>query len=231
MIALAAAAVFLLASHFAIASSRLRDVLVRRLGERGYLASYSLVAVAAFAGLVAAYRRAPLDVLWAAPDGLKLALAPVILLAFVLTVAGLTTPNPTIVGAERLFDRPDCVRGILRVTRNPFLWGSGLWAVAHAIATGDLAAILTFGSIAVLGLGGSVVLDEKKARRHAIEWARFASLSSNIPFAAILGGRQRLALGEVGWWRLALAVALFGAAVVAHPWAFGVVPLPTGAIF
>lgn len=230
MVTLASAAVFLLASHFGIASSRLRDVLVRRLGERGYLTSYSLVTVVAFAGLVAAYRRAPLDVVWTAPDALKLALAPVILLAFVLTVAGLTTPNPTIVGAERLFDRSDCVRGILRVTRNPFLWGSGLWAVAHAIANGDLAGILTFGSVAVLGLAGSVVLDEKKARRHPIEWARFASVSSNVPFAAIVGGRQRLVLGEIGWWRLALALALFAAVVAAHRWAFGVDPLPTDAL-
>jgi hypothetical protein len=49
MIALGSAAVFLLASHSGIASSRLRDVLVRRLGGRGYLGSYSLTLVA-FAG-------------------------------------------------------------------------------------------------------------------------------------------------------------------------------------
>jgi uncharacterized membrane protein len=127
-------------------------------------------------------------------------------------------------------DRSDCVRGILRVTWIPFLWRSGLWAVAHGIATGDVAGILTFGSVAVLGLAGSFVLDGRKAGRHSIEGARFASGSSNIPFAAILAGRQHFALGEIRWWRLALALVLFGAAVVGHWWAFGVVPLPTHAM-
>ena len=61
MIARGSPAVSLLASHFGIASSRLRDVLVPRLGGRGDLGSYSLVTLVAFAGRVAAYRRAPLD--------------------------------------------------------------------------------------------------------------------------------------------------------------------------
>jgi len=161
MIALVSAAVSLLASRVGIASSRLRDVLVRRLGGRGDLGLYSLVTLVAFAGLVAAYRRAPIDVVWMARDALKLALAPIMVLAFVLAVVGLTTPNPTIVGGERLFDRPDCVRGILRVTWNPFPAGSGLWALAQVIATGDIAGSLTFGSVAVLGLAGTVVLDER----------------------------------------------------------------------
>jgi uncharacterized membrane protein len=177
MIALVSAAVSLLGSHFRIASSRLRDVLVRRLGGHGDLGLYSLVTLVAFAVLVAAYGRAPLDVVWMARDALKLALAPIMVPAFVLAVVGLTTPNPTIVGAERLFDRLDCVRGILRVTRSPFPAGSGLWALAHVIAAGDIAGILTFGSVAVLGLAGTVVLDEK-GRTYPLEWV---SLRASVP--------------------------------------------------
>jgi len=41
-------------------------------------------------------------------------------------------------------------------------------------------------------------------------------LGSNVPFAAIVGGRQRFAPGEIGWWRLVLAAVLFGAAVAGH---------------
>jgi len=40
-------------------------------------------------------------------------------------------------------------------------------------------------------------------------WRTFASATSNVPFAAILVGRQRLAIGEIGWWRLATAAVLF----------------------
>jgi uncharacterized membrane protein len=181
--------------------------------------------VAALAAVVAAYRRAPVRVLWRTPATLKMAQAPVVALAFGLVVSGLTTPNPTIVGAERLFDRPDCVRGVLRVTRNSFLWGASTWAVVHLIGTGDVAGVLAFGGVAALGIAGSVVLDRKKARRHPAAWRRFKQRTSNVPFAAIAGGRQRLAFGEIGWWRLAIAAGLFGAALAVHGQAFGVSPV------
>jgi len=42
------ASLFLPLSHFLIASTSLRDVLVRRLGERPYSSGYSLLAFAAF---------------------------------------------------------------------------------------------------------------------------------------------------------------------------------------
>jgi len=44
----------------------------------------------------------------------------------------------------------------------------------QVIATGDIARILTVRSVAVLGLAGTGVLDERKGRRCPIEWARFA---------------------------------------------------------
>src|SRR5262249_44216727 len=195
-------------------STRLREILVRQLGERGYLGLYSLVAFAAFFWLVAAYRQAPLAVLWIAPQWLKLAVIPVGLVAFLLAGVGLSTPQPTAVGAEQLLANPAVVRGILRVTRNPFLWGAGLWALAHMVVGGDVAALLLFGSIAVLGLVGTKLLEAKKARRHGTDWRAFVALTSNVPFQAILEGRQQLV------WRLFVLV-LWG-----HRWAFGVTPLP-----
>jgi uncharacterized membrane protein len=67
-----------------------------------------------------------------------------VLLAFVLVVTGVTTPNPTALGADRLLDRPNVTRGIVRVSRNPLLWGVGLWALAHMAVTGDLASLALF---------------------------------------------------------------------------------------
>ena len=219
------AALFLPLSHFGISSTPLRPILVERLGERPYQAFYSLVSFAAFALLIVAYRHADAVVLWIAPGPVKLAALPVVLLAFLLVVVGLTTPNPTTVGAEALFDRPNVARGILRITRNPFLWGTALWALAHIAVTGDLASFLFFGSIGALGLMGASLLDAKKARQHGKRWKRFAADTSNLPFRAILEGRQELALGEIGAWRIALAVALFVTVLLAHPRLFGVSPL------
>src|SRR5262245_43960893 len=225
MVRLVAASLFRLLSHFGLASSPLRAILARALGERLYLRLYSVVTLAAFAGLILAYRGAPTHVLWTAPGVVRAAALLVVPLAFVLVVAGLTTPNPTIVGAEKLFDRADIVRGILRVTRNPFLWGVGLFAIAHVAATGDLASVLVFGAIGVLGLAGAPLLDAKKAQRHRAEWPAFAAATSNLPFLAIVQGRQRLVLREISLWRMGLAMGLFVLMLIVHQWAFGASPL------
>jgi uncharacterized membrane protein len=227
MINLVLASLFLPVSHFGLSSTRLREAVVERLGQRRFITVYEMIALGALAWLVVAYRHAPLLVLWIAPRGTKLAVLPVVWLAFFLVLAGVTTANPTIVGAEKLFDRPDIVRGVVRVTRNSFLWGVALWACAHIAATGDLASILMFGSIGSLGLIGAPLLDAKKARRHGDKWRRFAASTSSVPFVAILQGRQHLSLVELKLWRLALATALFVAFLYAHRFAFGVSALPT----
>src|SRR5437016_4388235 len=202
MINLVLASLFFPLSHFLISSTALRATLVNLLGERRYSLGYSLLAVAAFACLIFAYRQAPVLPLWDAPRWLDLALVPVILVSSILAVAGLTTPNPIIVRSEALFDRPDIVRGVLRVTRNAFFWGASIFSIAHVIILGDVAGLLAFGSIGFLGIAGASVLDAKKARQRGKAWDAFSAATSNIPFLAIVQGRQRLVLREIGRWRI-----------------------------
>src|SRR5262245_25424103 len=97
----ALAVAFLLATHFGLPSARSRAALVRALGERGYLATYSAITVVALAAVGAAYRRAPVQVLWTTPATVKMALTPFVALAFGLVVSGLTTQNPTMGGSQR----------------------------------------------------------------------------------------------------------------------------------
>jgi uncharacterized membrane protein len=220
------AAIFLLVSHLGLSSSRLRNRLAQRFGEQRFLTVFKLLTLAAFAWLIVAYWAAPTRIIWIAPPAVKLAILPFVLLAFVLVVAGVTTPNPTVIGAAQLFDRPGVVRGILRVTRNSFLWGVGLWSLAHVAATGDVASVLMFGSIGALGLVGALLLDAKKAARHGAQWREFAAATSSVPFLAIVQRRQRLVVAEIGWWRLALAALVFLIALYGHHRAFGVSPLP-----
>src|SRR5262249_25880916 len=131
---------------------------------------------------------------------------PVSLVGSVLMVAGLSTPNPVIVGMGHLFDQTDIVRGILR--GNPFFWGAGLVSLAQVILLGDVAAILAFGSVAFLVIIGSLVLDAKKARQHVEAWRAFTATTSNVPFLAIIRGRQHLSVGEIGPWRIALGLGV-----------------------
>src|SRR5262249_36624190 len=179
-----------------------------------FVVAYSAVALLAFAWLIIAYRQAPTIVLWVAPAWVRAALLPVLLLAIVLVVAGLTTPNPVIVSAGSLFERADIVQGVLRVSRNAFFWGTSLFALAHVILTGHVAGVLAFGSVAVLGLAGAPILDAKKARRHGAAWEAFARATSNVPFMAIAQGRQRFAWRVIGLWLLAFGLRFFLASIL-----------------
>jgi uncharacterized membrane protein len=216
MVDLVLASLFFPLSHFLISSTPLRAMSVNLLGEKRYSLGYSLLSVAALVWLIIAYRSAPSLPLWDAPQWLDLALVPIMVVSSVLSVAGLTTPNPVIVRSGALFDRPDIVRGVLRVSRNPFFWGAGLFSIAHMIILGDVAGLLTFGSIGLLGIAGASILDAKKARQHGRAWDAFAAATSNIPFLAIIQGRQQLELREIGVWRIALGTCLSLGALVLH---------------
>jgi uncharacterized membrane protein len=208
MINLALAALFLPLSHFLIASTRLRGQLVHRFGEERYLATYSALTMVALVWLIVAYIRATTLALWATPTSVAAVLLPVALMGGILITAGITTPNPVIVRQGHLFDQADVVRGILRVSRNSFFWGAGLLALAQVIVLGDVAATFAFGSVAFLGIIGSFVLDAKKARRHGEGWRAFAATTSNVPFVAIIRGRQHLSVPEIGPWRIASGLGL-----------------------
>jgi uncharacterized membrane protein len=118
------------------------------------------------------------------------------------------------------------VKGVVRITRHPFLWGVGLWAAGHLMVNGDTASFLLFGSLLMLAFFGTSSIDAKRARAYGEDWGAFSAATSNVPFAAIAAGRQKLNLAEIGWWRIALAVAVWGAITFAHPYLFGVRALP-----
>jgi uncharacterized membrane protein len=163
---------------------------------------------------------------WAATTATKWVQLAVTFVAFLLAVPGLLTPNPTSVRQEGQLEKPDAVRGVLRITRHPFLWGVALWAAGHLMVNGDLASLVFFGSLLGLAVVGTASIDAKRRRALGAKWDAFAGQTSSIPFAAIAAGRQSLKIAEIGWWRLGVAVIAWGALVFAHPLLFGVSSLP-----
>jgi uncharacterized membrane protein len=224
VIELLAAAALLLATHYGISSTPLRAWLVARIGERPYLVLYSLVAFGAIGWLIVAYQRAPYVELWAAPAWS--AWLPLIVMPFalLLLVCGVSTLNPTAVGSPDTLEQAEPARGILRVTRHPFMWGVALWALAHIVLNGDVAAMVLFGTFAALALLGTLLIDHKFRERRGAQWRRFAAMTSNLPLAAILAGRQHLVLAEIGWRRAGIALALYLVLLALHPWLFGLSP-------
>lgn len=228
---LAAAAAFL-AIHFLVSGTRLRDAIVGAIGEGPYMGLFSLASLLAIFWLVVSYNRAqasgndplPYDL----GVGAKHLAIPVIFLAFLIGVPGLLTPNPTSVRQEGVAARPDAVKGIVAVTRHPFLWGVTIWAAMHLAMNGDAASVILFATFLILALLGPLSIDAKRKRKMGPDWEGFAARTSNVPFAAVLSGRAKLKWGELLDWRMAAAVLLFVAVLFGHASVIGVSPFPGG---
>lgn len=221
---LIAASAFFLLIHFGVSGTRLRDVLVARTGAGPYQGAFALASIIGIVWMIHAYGRAPTVELWGRLPGLRPLAFPLVFLAFLLAGIGLATPSPTQAGGEsKLSQGTDLARGIVRITRHPFLWGVALWALVHLIVNGDLASLILFGSLLLLALGGTASIDAKRRRIFGENWNRFAQTTSNVPFAAILAGRNQLgqAVSEIGIVRPLIAAAAFVAIFVFHGRLFG----------
>ncbi len=217
------AALVWLGVHIGIAGTRVREVLVRRIGENRFRGLFSIASIAMIALLIAAWRRSSTEPLWYAPDWLRWVLAAAMLVAFLLFVASVSTPNPTMVGPQGAVMRPP--RGIQRITRHPMLWSFAIWAAVHIIGSGDTAAIVFFGTFLVTALAGMPSIDRKLARRNPATWQALSAATSIVPFAAIAQGRNRLVPREIGWLTLLIAVVAWALVLYLHPWLFGVGPV------
>lgn len=224
----AATAVFVF-GHFLLSSRPLRTPLVRRLGQNGFLPLYSLVVAGAFLWMLAAYREAPAVEVWTPDPALNWVPILVMPLAIFLVVAGLTTTNPTLVGAEQRIAAGGPARrapGIISVTRHPFLWGMALWALSHLAANGGAAQMVVMGGILVLSLGGMAHIDQRREASLGSAWGPIKLTTSVVPFAAVLSGRCELDWAGIGWWRPAVALALYAVLLHAHGWLIGVPVFP-----
>lgn len=222
---IALAAILFVGTHLGISSTGLRARLVATLGERGYLVLYSLIAIGTLSYLIWLYNELPrYDYFWLPSPELHSLAKGLMPFALILVLGGFLVRNPTMVGAENLLADgavEDLAKGVTRITRHPFQWGVLIWAVVHALANGDSVSVVFFSAFAVLAAAGTVAMDRKKARLLGEDWARYARVTSNLPFLAILRGRNRLVVGEL--WLPAL-VGLLGYAALAwgHQWVSGV---------
>jgi len=221
---LIAASVFFLFIHFAVSGTRWRDALVARLGEGPYRGLFSVTSLLGLGWMIYAYRRAPEIPLFSPLPGLRPVAFILTCLASLLVVIGLATPSPTQVGAEvKLTQGTATVRGIVRVTRHPFLWGVALWGLVHVAANGDVASLVFFGSLLLLAVGGPASIDAKRRRTLGAAWETFAHETSSLPFAAIVSGRNSMAaaMKEIGLVRPLVALIAYALLIVFHGRFFG----------
>ncbi|MFC0253287.1 NnrU family protein [Massilia consociata] len=187
MLLLACAGAFV-GSHFLL-SHPLRRPLVGALGEKAFLALYSVVAFATLGAIAWAYPRTPTTApLWQVGDGMW-ALATVLMLAASIMLLGSLVGNPAMPGATNAASAE--ARGVYGITRHPMLWAFAIWGMVHILVYPVTKNIIVAVAIIVLSLGGAALQDRKKAALDPQGWVAWESRTSYWPFAAILQGRAR----------------------------------------
>ena len=232
MTMLIVAALVFIGIHLLISGTRLRDAIVAVIGARPYLALFALASIAAIVWLCISYNRAQAGdadpVLYDLGRGVHDLAIPVVLIAFLIAVPGLLAPSPTSVRGQMTGAMPDTARGVIAITRHPFLMGVAIWSAFHLAANGDEASVIFFGSFFVLAAVGPASIDAKRRRKMGAQWESFAAHTSIVPFAAAISGRAHLNWREILDWRMAVALLLFLILLFAHPHLFGVSPFPGG---
>jgi len=174
-------------SHLAL-SHPLRRGLAERLGERGFLIVYSIVAIATFVLIVQAWRGMPPEPpLWAVDDPLWMLASLLVLVASILFMGSLIG-NPALPAPHAADAAQVPPRGVFAITRHPMMWGFSLWALAHALVMPMPGQIVLSATIGFLALVGSAGQDAKKARLMGDAWRQWSARTSFVPFARQMAG-------------------------------------------
>ena len=203
LVSLVAASVTFVGSHFVL-SHPLRTALNNLFGPRGFQLIYSLVALASFGWMVAAFRAVPAAAapLWDGSGELAWALASLLTLIASVLLVGSLRGNPALPDprASALAAQP--VHGVFHVTRHPMMWSFALWAAAHAIVAATPRVLLLAGALGFLALVGAHLQDRKKAALMGHDWAQWSARTRYWPR---LGGLGRAGAGN---WLAGLALWL-----------------------
>ena len=195
-------------THLGISSAPARHWLLSVLGKKGYLIAYSLIAFGTLEAMIYAYSDVShTNFMWL-PSALGFKISKAIMFfAVVLLVLGTMIRNPTSIVWPDAID--DEYRGVIKITRHPIQWSIVLYTIAHLISNGDKASIVLFGTLDLVALLGTRAMDAKKRALNDPKWQSFLDSTSNIPFAALLSGKTRLASHDINYLALGVGIALY----------------------
>lgn len=209
------ASVLFFGTHLGVSSTPLRGVLVKGMGNRGYLGVYSVLALLTLGFMIHAYNHASHGHFIWLPNVAQHAFTKLLMpFAFILLAAGFMAKNPTAVMSEAAIDEP--LAGILKITRHPVQWAILLWALAHIVSNGDMASITFFGTFALLSAIGMAAIDAKRRLLEEQAWQDFYDVTSSVPFVALLRGKTSLELSEINWFAVGVGLVLFALAYIFH---------------
>jgi uncharacterized membrane protein len=212
-VSLALATLAFVGTHL-LMSHPLRPALVARLGQRGFLGVYSLVAIATLVWMILAWR-ADFDAspAWVAPLWWWPFASAIMLVASILLVGALVG-NPAFPGGASRKGIPP-PRGVFAITRHPMNTSFILWALVHISISGSTRNLIVAGGILLLAVAGSIGQDRKKARLIGQAWRDWQARTSFVPFAALLARRIPWRDAVRGWIAI-VGGLLFWAAVTSY---------------
>ena len=210
-------------THVGLGMSGLRQ----RLGAERYVIMFVVVASGTFIALCAGYA----VVQYQGAAGLAWqgrALPGIVALSFAVIASAIGIyPRSPMARADGSAPEP---KGFARITRHGFMVGAILFASAHALMATRLTGTVFFGGFVVLALLGSLHQDRRLLRDRGTPYVQYLRTTSFLPFAAIIGGRQRLVLRELSWISPSVGLALAFALRWLHPYLFEAYGLPFAAL-
>ncbi|MFQ5478830.1 MAG: NnrU family protein [Candidatus Binatia bacterium] len=198
-------------THIGLATGASRDRLVRRFGEWGFVGIYSVVAAASFAlllGYFATHRFVGAGGLGLGGNAtVRWILIALISFGLVLAIVAVLGYPRSTYAVPRRTSRPEPY-GVERITRHGFFVGLALFGLAHALLATHLIGTVFFAELLLFTVVGARHQDTKTLVLRGQAHADYIAVTSSIPFAAILSGRQRLVWRELSLPILLLAILL-----------------------
>lgn len=206
---LVAANVTFVGGHFVL-SHPLRAFLVGLLGEKLFLALYSLIQIAVLGWIVVAFRAVGPggQTLWNGQSPTLWTIASVLTLLSLVLLVGSFKGNPALPATNPQAIAMAKPYGVFAVTRHPMMWGVALWALAHVMVAPNARTTITATSMAVLALLGSYLQDRKKEDLLGQDWNGWESRTNFAP-------RWRR-IGEAGFGTWAVAIVAWLILTWAH---------------
>lgn len=207
-------------THIVLSSFTVRARVIARLGDKAFLALYSLIAFATLIPLVWVYlgNRHAAGLVWnlAAVPGVRPLAMLLAVLSIAIIVAGVIQPSPVLAGMKQAGG----ARGLTRITRHPLFMGISLWALSHLLLNGFLTDVLFFGGLLAFSLAGAAHQDSRKRTIEQERLGQFFAESSFWPFGAVIAGRNRVIWRELPWVALAIGAGAAVGIYALHSWAF-----------
>jgi uncharacterized membrane protein len=208
------------ATHIAFSSLTLRPRLVGVLGNVGFQAAYSLIALATFVPMVTIYfqNKHAGAMFWSigATPPVEALVTVVMTLALVILVAGFFAPNPSMMGPKE--KGPILVTGVNYVTRHSMFMAVGLFGLVHLIPNGFASDIAFFAGFPIFAVIGCMHQDARKLVTDEKGYTDFHAATPLIPFT---GKNTLQGLREIPPLGYALGIGIAAALRFFHPQLFG----------